>query len=99
MNGCFLFVVGAGAGEAGYVAGQKDKTAGEAMSDQWIFTKVSSKLSGEDKLKSRHISVAVDKGVVTLSGIAYSAQERALAVALAKDTDGVKSVVDKLTVP
>jgi len=47
LNGCFLLVVGAG--EAGYVAGQKDKTTGEAMTDQWIFTKVSSKIGGESR--------------------------------------------------
>lgn len=91
--------MGAGAGEAGYIAGQKDKTAGETVSDQWIYTKVSTKIASEDKIKSRHISVAVDKGVVTLTGVAYTKDERRLAVALAKDTKGVARVVDKLSVP
>jgi osmotically-inducible protein OsmY len=99
FSGCFWVVVGAGAGEAGYIAGQKDRTAGETVNDQWIHTKITAKLSGEDKLKSRHIDVDVNKGVVTLKGVAYSAEERRLAVALAKDTKGVTQVVDKLTVP
>jgi len=41
----------------------------------------------------------VNKGVVTLSGVAESEQDRRYAVALAKDTNSVTSVLDRLTVP
>jgi osmotically-inducible protein OsmY len=39
-----------------------------------------------------------NNGVVTLTGTVPTAAEKALALKIAKETDGVKSVVDRLTV-
>ena len=81
------------------MAGQKDRSTGEVLSDQWIFTKVKAGLTGEKDLNAGKIEVSVSRGVVTLKGLARTPKERRLAVAIAKTTKGVKDVVDDLTLP
>lgn len=88
-----------GAAEGGYVAGQKDRGAGETVSDQWIHAKVKAALLGEGRLRSGHINVDVDKSVVTLRGLAHTEEERRLALALARSIKGVKDVKDELKLP
>jgi hyperosmotically inducible periplasmic protein len=71
---------------------------GESVNDAWILTKVKWFHTGADALKGSDINVDVKDGVVTLKGTVKSEAGRAKAVALAKDTDGVKRVVDQLTI-
>ena len=71
---------------------------GENINDAWILTKVKWFHTGADALKGSDINVDVKDGVVTLKGTVKSEAGRAKAVALAKDTDGVKRVVDQLTI-
>jgi hyperosmotically inducible protein len=68
------------------------------ISDGWITTKVQSKFYLDDTVKGLQIDVATNGGVVTLTGKVGSAAERQQALSLAKSTDGVKQVIDKLTV-
>ena len=94
LSGCFWMAVG-GAAEGGYVAGQKEGT-GTVVSDQWITTKVKSRLIADSKVKARNIQVITTDGVVTLRGIVFSRQEEKRALHLAEDTKGVKKVVSYL---
>lgn len=71
---------------------------GEKISDAWITTKVNWFFVGEDTLKGSRIDVDTKNNVVTLSGTVTSQAGRTRAVALAKQTEGVKEVVDRLTV-
>jgi hyperosmotically inducible periplasmic protein len=71
---------------------------GEVITDAWITSRVSSKFVGEDLLKDSDIDVDTKDHVVTLSGTVMSAAAKARAVAEAKEVEGVKSVVDRLTV-
>lgn len=96
LSGCFWVVAG-GAAEGGYVA-SKDQKAGTTISDQWITTKVKSKLIADDQVKARNINVDTSKGVVTLRGIVFSSKEARRAVALARETKGVKKVLSHLKV-
>jgi osmotically-inducible protein OsmY len=73
-------------------------TAGEAVSDGWITTKVKSSFVGVDALDGSDIDVDTNDHVVTLRGTVPSAAARAKAVSLAKQVDGVKSVKDELTI-
>jgi hyperosmotically inducible protein len=66
--------------------------------DSWITTKVKAKFVGEDALKHSHISVSTNDNVVTLTGTVASEAGRERAIAIVKQTDGVKDVVDKLTI-
>jgi hyperosmotically inducible periplasmic protein len=74
------------------------KKTGEVVSDSWITTKVKAKFVGEDALKHSHISVSTTDNVVTLTGTVASEAGRERAIAIVKQTDGVKDVVDKLTI-
>ncbi|MEP7118960.1 MAG: BON domain-containing protein [Acidobacteriota bacterium] len=71
---------------------------GEKITDAWITTKVHWFFVGEDLLKHSDINVDTKDHVVTLSGKVMSRDGRERAVLLAKDTDGVKRVVDNVTV-
>jgi hyperosmotically inducible periplasmic protein len=71
---------------------------GEAITDGWITSRVHSKFLGEDLLKDSDINVDTNNHVVTLRGTVMSAAAKARAVAEAKEVEGVKSVVDHLTV-
>jgi len=96
-GGCILLLAGGAGAEGGYVASQKERKAGDTVSDQWIHTKITTSLVSHSKVKARNIDVQVFKGVVTLSGTIGSSEERETAVNLAKSVDGVKNVVDRLS--
>jgi osmotically-inducible protein OsmY len=71
---------------------------GEVITDAWITTRVHSKFVGEDLLKDSDISVDVKDHVVTLKGTVMSAAGRARAVEQAKEVEGVRRVIDQLTI-
>lgn len=98
LGGCFWVVVGGAGAEAGYVATQDDRKAGETVSDQWIFTKVKAELIATSGVSSGRITIKVRRGVVALQGVLSSAEEKSKALAAARGVEGVKKVVDKLFV-
>ena len=83
-------------------AAQEAKTAanktGNAITDSWITMKVHSQFVPDDALEGSDIDVDTKNGVVTLNGTVASAAGRTRAVAIAKATDGVSNVVDRLRV-
>ena len=63
------------------------------VKDSVITTKIKTKLAAEHLGSAKHIKVDTDKnGVVWMSGTANSQDEVDKAVAIARDTEGVKSV-------
>lgn len=68
------------------------------LDDATITTKVKSKFLGDTDVPGLKIDVDTKMGVVTLTGTVKSAAEKQRAVELAKATDGVKSVVDRIKV-
>lgn len=68
------------------------KAAGQDLSDSWITAKVKSTLLYSTNVNSIDISVSTKQGVVTLSGKVGSGAEQALAIELAHNVRGVKSV-------
>jgi hyperosmotically inducible protein len=73
-------------------------TVGCAQSDPGITTAVKSKMAADDTVKSYRIDVDTKDRVVTLSGAVDTPQARERAMELARTTDGVRDVVDRLTV-
>lgn len=71
------------------------KEAGANVADGWISTKVKSTLLYSSNVDGSDIKVDTQDGVVTLSGKVDSGAERALAIELAKNVRGVKSVQSK----
>lgn len=66
--------------------------AGQSISDTWITTKVRSTYMMSNNVHSSDIEVNTSEGVVTLSGRVQSGAEKELAVDLARNIKGVKSV-------
>ena len=71
---------------------------GEVITDTWITGRVKSKFVGEDLLKGSDISVETTDHVVTLKGTVTSAAGRARAVKEAREVEGVRRVVNRLTI-
>jgi osmotically-inducible protein OsmY len=71
---------------------------GEVINDAWITTKVKTSFVGEDALKGSDINVDTDNHVVTLHGTVKTAAGRDRALEIAKTTEGVNRVVNKLTI-
>lgn len=68
------------------------------MNDTWLTTRVQAKYFLDGDVRGRNIDVTTSGGVVTLTGMVGNEAERRQALALARSTDGVREVVDKLTV-
>jgi hyperosmotically inducible protein len=86
---------GAKAGERVAVAANE---ARDAISDGNLTGKIKAKMALDELVKARDIDVDTDNGVVTLTGTVGSDAERQRALQLARETTGVKSVVDRLRV-
>ena len=71
---------------------------GTTLDDAWIHTKITSKLIGDRDTSAGEINVDVDANVVTLRGTVDTAEEKAEAERIAKETEGVKSVRNQLKV-
>jgi osmotically-inducible protein OsmY len=69
-----------------------------SLSTGALTAKIKSKMALDDHVKARSISVDTVGSVVTLAGVVDSSDERDRALRLAKDTDGVTGVVDKLEI-
>lgn len=67
-------------------------TAGEAVTDAWITTKVKSELATTKGVKSMDVTVRTTNGVVTLTGVLATKTDVRKAVAAAKSVKGVKDV-------
>ena len=80
----------------------KAKTAGEkigsSLDDAWIHTKIVAKLIGSSTTSERKINVDVVDNIVTLRGAVPTQDQRTEAERIAKETEGVKRVVNQLKV-
>jgi osmotically-inducible protein OsmY len=74
------------------------KTAGEAIDDTTITTRVKTAMLNDPSIGSLKIDVDTFKGVVTLSGTVKSQAERDKAIELARKASGVTNVKDALQV-
>jgi hyperosmotically inducible periplasmic protein len=71
---------------------------GAAVSDAALTTTVKSKLLADPTVSGLKIDVDTKDGVVTLTGKVKSTREESEALRIARNTDGVKRVQDKVTV-
>ena len=71
---------------------------GDTVSDSALTAKIKSKMVLDDEVKAHGIDVDTSGTIVTLTGVVRSADERDRAVRLARETEGVTKVVDKLRV-
>lgn len=86
---------GAELGEKAAIATEKVR---ETAHDAGITTKIKAKMALDDSVRSRGIDVSTDGSTVTVSGTVGSVAEQRRAIALARETDGVRVVIDRLTI-
>jgi osmotically-inducible protein OsmY len=76
----------------------RGETVGDSLDDAWIHAKIVAKLIGDPDTPERKINVDVNNNVVTLRGTVNSAEAKAEAERVARETEGVKRVVNQLKV-
>ena len=88
--------------EAGAEIGEKAATVAarvsESMEEGGLTAKIKAKMLLDDLVKARTINETTEGTTVTLTGTVHSQQERERSLALARETQGVTSVIDRLTV-
>jgi hyperosmotically inducible protein len=87
--------VGAEVGEKTAVAADK---ARRALTDGSLTAKIKAKMALDDNVKALSVNVDTHGTTVTVSGVVDSPAQRERVLQLARETDGVKQVVDRLTV-
>ena len=75
-----------------------DPTLKENVTDAWIVTKIKAKLSASGDVNPFNIDVDAVEGVVTLSGIVKKEEAKSEAERIARDTQGVKEVHNRIKV-
>jgi hyperosmotically inducible protein len=88
--------------EVGAKVGEKTAAAADqarrALTDGTLTAKIKAKMALDDTVKALDIDVDTVGTTVTVSGLVGSEAQRQRALALARETDGVKQVVDQLRV-
>ena len=74
------------------------ETVSDRMGESALTAKIKSKMALDDRVSAGAINVDTSASVVTLSGVVGSANERERAVRLARETEGVTQVVDRLQI-
>jgi hyperosmotically inducible periplasmic protein len=79
-------------------AGETADKVGDAAANAALTSVVKTKFLADTTVSGLNIDVDSNKGVVTLTGNVRSAAEKQRAVKIARETEGVKSVVDRLKI-
>ena len=86
--------------DVGADIGQRTAEAADAtrraVADGTLTTKIKAKMALDDSVKALGLDVDTRNGVVTVSGTVRSEAERQRALALARETEGVTQVIDRL---
>jgi osmotically-inducible protein OsmY len=83
---------------AGCAVYRDQQTVGSYVDDATLTTRVKAKFAEDRTVSAMAISVETFKGVVMLSGVAKSAEERSTAEQLARSTSGVVDVKNEIIV-
>jgi hyperosmotically inducible protein len=82
-------------GEKIAVATEKVK---ENVSEATLTGKIKAKMALDDSVKARAIDVTTTGTTVTLTGTVQSQGEHDKAIALARETNGITNVIDRMTI-
>jgi osmotically-inducible protein OsmY len=88
--------------ERGAELGEKTAEAAARLKDTVaeaaLTTKIKAKMALDDSIKSRGIDVTTNGSTVTLSGRVQTRAQHDRVLALARETEGVTTVVDRVTI-
>ena len=73
------------------------KTAQEALGDGALTAKIKAKIALDDRVKALDLNIDTTDGVVTVTGKVRTRAERERALSLARETNGVRQVIDRTT--
>ena len=73
------------------------KTAQDALGDGALTAKIKAKIALDDRVKALDLNIDTRDGVVTVMGKVRTSAERERALSLARETNGVRQVVDRTT--
>src|SRR4030095_6059267 len=91
-----IALVSAGLMTAACVSPRTQQAPGEYVDDSVLTTKVKAALFDDPATKARQISVETYRGVVQLSGVGDSLDERSAATRVARSVGGVEEVRNDL---
>ena len=74
------------------------QTVGEELDDATLTTRVEAKLTGDSEVSAFNVDVDTNEGVVRLSGEVEKPEARAEAEKLTRETEGVRSVINDITI-
>ena len=83
---------------AGASACRSTQSVGRQVDDSVITTKINAKLAADEDVRMRDVAVQTEEGVVTLTGRVEDRAEQQAAERVARDTEGVRSVRNLLSV-
>ena len=83
---------------AGCAVTRKQETVGAYVDDTVLTTRVKAKFAEDRAVSAMAINVETLQGTVQLSGFAKSAEEKAMAERIARDTSGVVAVRNNIIV-
>jgi hyperosmotically inducible periplasmic protein len=86
------------AAQLGKKVAEAGRSTEEFLTDGALTTKIKSKIALDDHLPAGAVHVSTSDHVVTLSGRVGSETEHQRALALARETNGVKRVIDHIEV-
>lgn len=93
-----LMMVGVMAGAVTACQSTTGKTMGETVSDASISTTVQTKLTGDRVSNFTRVDVDTERGVVQLSGVVPSSEQKSRAEELTRQVNGVRRVNNNLQV-
>jgi hyperosmotically inducible protein len=97
-TGCSRAEADRGAREAAVEVRQAADVAGDRLTDGWLTTKIQAQYFADRDIKARYLDVSTRDGAVTVSGFVDNLAARDEAIQIARNTDGVRSVVDQLKI-
>jgi hyperosmotically inducible protein len=74
------------------------KSIGRAIDDKVIGSKIKAKLLKEPGIRSLNIDVDVNNGVVSLTGVVASKQQKERVMEIARTTSGTVKIIDNMRV-
>lgn len=96
-SGCEWVLIGTGAA-VGYKVATDPRSVGTQIDDAKITSKIKIKFLEDKEIKAFSIDVDTVNGVVTLTGIVETEEQRRRAVEIAKSVPGVKAVINNLQI-
>ena len=82
-----------------YMSGQEPhKYYGEKVEDTKIITQVLHSFRANQAIPNKNIHIAIDRGIVQLSGFVRTNTEADLAILAAKSVHGVKDVINNIVI-